>query len=170
MKSLDLNEGKLWLRRRGLQDYEMFLHGTIRVAHRRCLVPTEGRDGLSVFDLARFFHAQLPTTEEALIWIVEKGPYTEAEEMQLFDAYMTYMAMTSKACIMFDRQDGHAFVAVMAMCLLFRWDFGLIDNKAELLAIHSHDNGLGIFRVPEEMLEALSTLGFAKEKESGSSS
>lgn len=128
------------------------------------LIPTAGKDGLTVFDLARFFLAQFQPEMGVLIWITERGPYSESEEARLFDAYLRGNNVDSKECLWFEKEDSDALVATIALGILFRWDFLLVESTAHFVAEHSRDNGLGVYRASKETLNSLSALGFDSKR------
>lgn len=82
------------------------------------------------------------------------------EEPRLFDAFLKGNNVDSKECLWFEKDDADTLVAAIALGMLFRWDFLLVDGTARFLAEHSHDNGLSIYRASEETLNSLTALGF----------
>ncbi|BET66295.1 hypothetical protein ASA1KI_12130 [Opitutales bacterium ASA1] len=121
-------------------------------------IRVEGKDALTIFDLARFFRAYAFARGEVFVWIEERGPFSEAEEPHLFNCYLAGIGGSPSDAIWFEPDDQLVFAEVFALCLLFRWDFWLIDSSFTLMARHSHDTGVAIFRGSHEMIAAVSEL------------
>jgi hypothetical protein len=161
MKCMPKEEAGDWLEGTQHAAAAAVLRGTFLPNSTLCTISTEGKDGLSVFDLARFFRAHLSPIRGVLIWVEAKEPFTEAEERHLFETYLKVHSGYPSECLWLEYADEEVFVATFAMCLLFRWDFWVVSDALPLVARHSHDSGLSLYRAPEELLQALSQLGFA---------
>ena len=144
----------------GARNCALLLRQRPGLAPRCRLIPTDGKDGLTVFDIARFFRSQFQPDIGVLLWITERGPYSGREEPYLFDSYLSGNNVEPRECIWFGSEDADALVATLSLSILFRWDFLLIDRAAKFVAEHSHDNGLNILQASEETLNSLSVLGF----------
>ena len=121
-------------------------------------ISTDGMDGLTAFDLGRTMAGTL-ASGELVVSILERGPFTEKEEGELFDNYLNGTCGTTMTGVgngvLFEESEISGLVIVLSLCILFRWDFWLVRGDGQVGIFHSHDVGLRIYSSPSRCLDAL---------------
>lgn len=123
-------------------------------------IATQGLDGLTVFDLARAIRANLASDDAIVFWVEAREPFTEGEENRLFDAFVSSVGAPPANRLLFRANEFEELVVVLSLGLLFRWDFWLVSKGPSLVAHHSHDSGLQILSLCEEMRDVLIAMGY----------
>ena len=162
MKSVTRQEAKLYITESGLTDSNNILAFSDISKKPTLVVPTEGKDALTVFDIARFICAHLANAGEILIWMEAREPFTQAEESLLFDSFIRSTGEKPSNTLFFSADELESLTVILALGLLYRWDFWVIAKSSGFIAHHSHDTGINIFTASREMLVAAQQLGLAK--------
>ena len=159
MKSLTRQEAESYIRQSGLTASANTLAFVGKSKAATLVISTEGKDGLTVFDLARFICAHFSSADEVTIWVDAREPSTQAEESRLFDSFIRSAGEQPSDCLLFQGSETEALAIILALGLLYRWDFWIAAPTSGFVAQHSHDIGMSIFSASSEMLAASKQLG-----------
>jgi|GEM_PF-4033270 len=127
---------------------------------------TDDKDLMSLFDIARFFVANVGEDEEIFLRFQSSGPFVNEEENELLHlVFLKFnVPINAPKTLCFSPNENGDVAMLLALLMGLRCDFAIHSKSTGVFGFHSHDGGMWLYDVPPEIRTNIEQMGLLSKK------